>query len=633
MAAASLRMNVSLQRLRHAGFVAGVCLVATVTHAQLTIVEQLELTGTVEAAVGGRLTIRDAAGMTHEVRVQGLGEQGVPLADGRLLAFPADVRITGGFDIAQLKPGQIVRFACRLNAAGKPEGELTSVTLVDAATATIGVAMPEEPAKPGDYADCSITAPVKLAAKGRLAVELPKDKAYRRKTVLAFKVSANVEARLDSGDLRRIEPGATVTRLEAARLDSGDVVAKTLVVETAAAAAVKERGDEKLANKYRSLSDEPRKEPRLIRSAHFAFLSDVSDREARIILDKLERMAGLLERYFGRSPAGPIEGFIVRDLAVFPPGTLVEPGGVAKIREGAGVCFNARLGNQRKATLYSCADHGVIQHECTHGFCHMAFGSTGPTWLAEGVAELGNYWKDGESAVEIDPGVMGYLQQAEPKRSLLEIATPGPEPSGTWQDYAWRWALCHMLANNPNYADRFKPLAIALMEERPGVSFESVYGPVAKEVAFEYDQFLRTVGNGYRADLVAWPWKARFRTLAGTASQTATVKADAGWQASGILVDRGTGYSVAASGDWKTAAAGTSCTAAGDGSGRGRLEGAVLIERDDGFTLSAAIPLGADDMFTAPADGRLYLRCNDAWTELADNSGEIEVVLRRAARD
>lgn len=608
-------------------------ILAAAAQAQLTVVERLELTGTVEAAAGGRLTIRDAAGMKHEVRVQALGEQGVPLADGRLLAFPADVRITGAFEIAQLKPGQVVSFPCRLNGSGKAEGELTSVTLVDAATATIEVTMPEEPAKPADFTDCSITAPVKLAAKGRLAVELPKDKAYRRKTVLAFKVAADVEARLESADLRRIEPGATVTRLEAVRLDSGDVVAKTLVVETAATAAVKERGDEKLANKYRGLSDEPRKEPRLIRSAHFAFLSDVSDREARIILDKLERMAGLLERYFGRSPAGPIEGFIVRDLAVFPPGTLVEPGGVAKIREGAGVCFNARLGNQRKATLYSCADHGVIQHECTHGFCHMAFGSTGPTWLAEGVAELGNYWKDGESAVDVDPGVMGYLRQAEPKRGLLEIATPGPEPSGTWQDYAWRWALCHMLANNPNYSDRFKPLAISLMEERPGVSFESVYGPVAKEVAFEYDQFLRTVGNGYRADLVAWPWKARFRPLAGTASQTATVKANAGWQASGIMVERGTDYTVDAEGEWKTAAAGTACTAAGDDSGRGRLEGAVLIDRDEEFILSPVFPLGAEGMFTAPADGRLVLRCSDDWTELADNSGEIEVALRRAARD
>jgi len=297
-----------------------------------------------------------------------------------------------------------------------------------------------------------------------------------------------------------------LTRLVALRLDSGDVVARTLVVETNA--AVKERGDEKLATKYRGLSDEPHTEPRLVRSAHFAFLTDVSDREAKIILDKLERMAGLLEKYFGRGPAGVVEGFIVQDLAVFPPGTLAEPEGVAKIRERAGLCFNARLGNQRKATLYSCADHGVIQHECTHGFCHMTFGSTGPTWLAEGVAELGNYWQEGEAAVDIEPVVMAYLRQARPKRGLLEIAVPGRTPPGTWQDYAWRWALCHMLAFNPNYADRFKPLAIGLMEERSGVSFESVYGPVAKQVSFEYDQFLRRVGNGYRADLTAWQWKA-----------------------------------------------------------------------------------------------------------------------------
>ena len=175
--------------------------------------------------------------------------------------------------------------------------------------------------------------------------------------------------------------------------------------------------------------------------------------------------------------------------------------------------MNTSLGDQRKATLYSCADYGVIQHECTHGFCHLAFGSTGPTWLAEGVAEMGNYWKEGEQAVDVETAVMAYLQKAEPKRGLLEIAVPGRTPAGTWQDYAWRWAVCHMLANNPNYADRFKPLAIALMEERPDVSFESVYRPVAKEVSFEYDQFLKTVGNGFRADLAAWPWKARFRPL------------------------------------------------------------------------------------------------------------------------
>jgi hypothetical protein len=43
-------------------------------------------------------------------------------------------------------------------------------------------------------------------------------------------------------------------------------------------------------------------------------------------------------------------------------------------------------------------------------------------------------------------------------RTLLEIAVPGLTDAGTWQDSAWRWALCHLLANNPNYPDRFVPL-------------------------------------------------------------------------------------------------------------------------------------------------------------------------------
>ena len=618
--------------LLRAAFVAGVLAgLGGTARGQVSIVERLAIEGTVESVAGGRVTVRDAAGKRHEVRVQPQGERGVPLADGRLLEFPADVRVTGGFDVAKLKPGQVVTFAGRLNRLGKSDGELAAITLIDAAGATIGVTMPAEPEKAAEFAACTVTAAVKTAGKGRIVIELPQDKAFHRKTVLPFKVAEDATTRLESGDLKRIEPGATVTRLEAVRLSSGDIVAKTLVVETAAAAAVKEKGDEKLANKYRALSDEPKQEPRLVRSAHFAFLTDVSDREAKIIIDKLERMAGLLEKYFGRGPAGPIEGFIVRDLAVFPPGTLTEAAGVAKIREEAGVCFNLRLGNQRKATLYSCADHGVIQHECTHGFCHMTFGSTGPTWLAEGVAELGNYWKEGEAAVDVEPGVMGYLQKAQPKRGLLEIAVPGRTPSGTWQDYAWRWALCHMLAFNPNYADRFKPLAIALMEEQPGVSFESVYGPVAKQVSFEYDQFLRHVGNGYRADLAAWPWKARFRKPQGEASLKATVKAKAGWQASGLEVDQAARYACEATGTWQTAAAGAPCSAAGDAAGRGRLEGAVLAETDGGFTLSAPFVLGEKGTFSAPAAGRLVLRCADDWTQLGDNDGEVEVTLRRSA--
>lgn len=602
---------------------------AAAAPAQLTATERLEITGTVEAVAAGRLTVRDGDGERVEVRIQEQGQRGVALADGGLLAFPAEIAVGGAFDIAKLKPGQMIRFDARLNRAGKADGAVGRVMLIDGAAAVAGIAMRGEPKTPAEFADCEVTAAVKQAGKGRLVVTLPESAAFHRKTTLSFKLTGDAVGRLASGDLRRIEPGAKVVRLEAVRLNTGDVVAKSLNVENASVGAVQDRGDEALASKYRSLSDEPKREPRLIRSPHFAFLSDVSDREARIVLDKLERMAGLLERYFGRGPRGVVEGFIVRDLAVWPAGTLTEPEGVAKIREQAGVCFNMTLGDQRKATLYSCADHGVVQHECTHGFCHLAFGSTGPTWLAEGVAEMGNYWKEGERAVDIEPVVMSYLQNADPKRGLLEIAVPGRTPAGTWRDYAWRWALCHMLANNPNYADRFKPLAIALMEERPEVSFESVYGPVAKEVSFEYDQFLRTVGNGFRADLAAWPWKARFRPLSSGGSLETEVKAAHGWQASGLRVAKGTSYEVSADGAWRMAKAGEPLDADGDGDGHGRLVGAVFHD----YTLGEEIPLGAKRSFVAPADGQLFLRCADDWTQLADNDGEVRVTLRRPAAE
>ncbi|MGB8854456.1 MAG: hypothetical protein WCC69_12910 [Pirellulales bacterium] len=600
--------------------------IATDAHGQIQITEQLAVTGTVESVAGGRVVVRDEAGGRHEVLFQRTGERGVAIRNNQLLAFPADVRVTGAIDVAKIEPGQIVQLQTRLNSRGAATGEVATLTIVDAASAEVGVAWDgEPPSTVKDATACTVTAPVTRASRKRLTLELPAGTPFKAKTSIGVTLAADARAELSSRDLSHAEPGARVVQLDAAKLDTGDLVAKTLVIENQGATAVRDRGDAALENTYRGLSSEPPKEPRLVRSRHFAFLTDVSDREWAMTRDKLERMVANLERYFGRKSTGVVEGFIVRDLAAWPEGVLQEAAGVEKIRRGEGVCFNATLGPQRRATLYSCDSHGVIQHECVHGFCHLTFGSTGPTWLAEGVAELGNYWRDGDTSVEIDPGVMAYIRTTTPKRRLAEIAVPGREPAGTWQDYAWRWALCHLLANNPNYADRFRPLAIALMEDKPGASFEATYGPVARELSFEYDQFLETVGNGARVDLVAWPWKAKFRPLAAGATAKATVKAAAGWQATGILVDQQARYDVEARGTWQLAPAAAPGSAEGDRDGHGRLVAAIFHD----FTLTPAIPLGAKATFAPPASGQLYLRCADDWTQLADNEGEIAVTVQR----
>ena len=612
----------------------GLALVSVTAMAQVVATGELTLAGTVETVTSDGLTVRDEGGTSRKIRVQGKKQQGIALADGTLLAAPVEVTVRAEFPASGLKPGQVVRFQCRMDQAGKADGAVAELTALDGGEITLGVtdaeSEPPADAKPAagrkQAVEREVTATVKTVNAKKLVVELPRDKAWNRKTVLAVPLAEGAVGRLTSDDPARIEPGARVVSVVAIRLQSGELVARSLDVENAAATKVADRGDEGLERKYRSLSAEPPARPRLVRSAHFAFMTDVSDREWAVISFKLERMVAALEKFLGRRMTGVVEGFVVRELGKFPDGMIDDPFGIEKISRGEGVCVNSRLGPQRQARLYSCADHGVIQHECVHGICHLAFGSTGPTWLAEGLAELGNSWKDGDQTIDLPAPVVGFLQSATPRRKLLEIAVPGRTEAGTWEDYAWRWALCHLLANNPNYSSRFVPLAIALMEEREGVSFETVYGPVAREVSFEYDQFLATLGNGYRSDLTAWPWQAKFQRLADSAEAKVKVKAKAGWQPARVLVDAGERYEIVAEGAWTIAAAGQPFDADGESDGHGRLVAAVFAD----YTLTPEIPLGAKSALEPPAAGQLFLRCADAWTELGDNDGEVTVTIRRA---
>jgi len=599
--------------------------------AQVVATGQVTLSGVVETVTSDGLTLRDEAGTSWKVRVQGKKQDGIALADGTLLAAPVEATVRAEFPAAGLKAGQVVRVRCRMDQQAKVESAVAELVALDGGEPVLGVV---DAGEPGDQppapgrkgaTEREITATVKLASGKKLVVELPRDKAFARKTVVAVPLAAAAVARLTSDDPARIEPGARVIRLEAIRLQGGELVARLLEVENSAASEVADTGDEALERKFRTFSAEPPAQPRLVRSAHFAFVTDVSDREWAVISFKLERMVSALEKFLGRRMTGVVEGFVASDLAKFPDGLIDEPYGIDKIRRGEGVCVNSRLGPQRHARLYSCDDHGVIQHECVHGICHLAFGSTGPTWLAEGLAEVGNYWREGDPAIDLPAPVVGYLQNATPRRKLLEIAVPGRTESGTWEDYAWRWALCHLLANNPNYSNRFVPLALALMEEREGVSFESVYGPVAREVSFEYDQFLATLGNGYRSDLTAWPWQAKFQRLGDSGEMTVTVKAKAGWQPAKVLLESGQRYEIVAAGTWRIAAAGKPLDADGEADGRGRLVGAVFAD----YSLSPEIPLGVKATLEPPGAGQLFLRCTDAWTELGDNDGEVRVTIRR----
>ena len=369
--------------------------------------------------------------------------------------------------------------------------------------------------------------------------------------------------------------------------------------------------------------------PRDYSSRNFVLHTDLTAEEAADLLRRLEMMLSIISRYWGQPNRAPIECFVVKDLSVWPEGYFpAYPAEKLQNREGVTVSAARTLGGrliQAKSVVYAYADHGTPQHEAVHAYCGQNFGNTGPTWYAEGMAEMGQYWREKDTSVLLPEVVLEYLQTSEPK-PLLAIVDNTDQTGDSWENYAWRWALCNMLANNPNYAARFRPLGLNLLLDRDD-SFEKTYGLMAREIEFEYRFFLTHLDNGLRADLIAWDWKVKFVPLARGRTVAATVAADHGWQPSRLKVQAGTVYAVASSGDWQLEKDGPELTAAGGDDGRGQLRGVVF----DPLTYTLGEPFDASgDTFTAPADGHLYLRCEDAWGELADNTGKLQVRIRPA---
>lgn len=364
------------------------------------------------------------------------------------------------------------------------------------------------------------------------------------------------------------------------------------------------------------------------RTRNYAVMTDLPDEEARDLMGRLETMLVLISKYWGKPNMQSIDMYVVRDESKWPPGVL-DAEGLQHIRAGGGVTIGQTQQNTRtgeilasRAIVYAVADHGTPQHEAVHAYCILNFGRTGPVWYAEGMAEMGQYWVDKDPAVNCHPEVVRYLKSQEPKL-LTEITDLNQVTGDSWQNYAWRWALCHLLANNTNYAPRFHPLGMALLNAQRS-SFEDVYGPMAKEISFEYVQFLKNFDRGYRADLCSWDWKAKFNGITNR-PLNAKVKAAMGWQPSRLYVKAGETYRYFSKGDWSIDGSGDSLTANGTEDGKGRLEAVIFHD----YELTDPIELGEEGTISPPIDGRLFLRCRDAWAELSDNKGEINVKFER----
>ncbi|HBL44625.1 MAG TPA: hypothetical protein DDZ90_14655 [Planctomycetaceae bacterium] len=369
------------------------------------------------------------------------------------------------------------------------------------------------------------------------------------------------------------------------------------------------------------------------RSKNFLIHTDLPAEEARDLLERLEKMLVIISTYWASPNRSIIECYVVKDLANWPAGSL-HPAGMQSVQGGGGVTMSRTTyrGGQivaAKSIVYATANGGTPQHEAVHAYCAQNFGRTGPVWYSEGMAEMGNNWKGvprkGQPlAVTCEQYVIDYIKRSEPK-SLNEIVNSSETTGDSWQNYCWRWALCHLLATNPNYSERFRPLGLGLLMNKP-VSFNQTYGAMDREISFEYLFFLKHFDQGFRCDLCQWDWKTKFRKPNSVRPLNSKIEANQGWQASRVLVEEGREYQISTLGEWNTATESKDVTARGDDSGQGTLMGVVLYENEnEEYELSAEFELGKAERFRAPASGKLFLRCRDNWHELADNSGKISV--------
>ncbi len=378
------------------------------------------------------------------------------------------------------------------------------------------------------------------------------------------------------------------------------------------------------------------REPADYRSAHVLLHTDLAPDDARALLARFETILGLIAKYWGQPLAGELECYVVDQLDAWPAGVL-SPLGRAKIANRSGVTTTQTISNRGrfirgKSIVYATARDSTPQHEIVHAYCGQTFGGTGPLWYSEGMAELGQFWQEGQRGVQVKQHMVDYLHSLA-ALSAQEIvaddaadgeAKAGAQTGDSWQAYARRWALCHLLVNNENYAGRFRALGLNYLSgAKP--RFEQVFAGQLDEIDFELREFTAHVEQGYRADLCRWDWQRKFQDAAKTQT-SARILAQRGWQPSGAILKEGQQYAYAASGTWRSAADAEATKADGDFRGQGRLEGVVLSD----FQLSEPFPLGENGTFTAPEDGRLYLRCRDDWNALADNSGFVNVKIRGA---
>jgi hypothetical protein len=404
------------------------------------------------------------------------------------------------------------------------------------------------------------------------------------------------------------------------------------------------------------------------RSPRLTVFTDLTADQADDLLRRMELTLDKAVTHWERPVRERIECYVIDNLDDWPDSALPHP--VARMIVGnvGGAAFGRRVGvgiqARNEVKVLASTDPDIAEHEVVHAYCGQVFGTTGPWWYREGMAQMITFGYDDQLGLRCPPevweqifgrerqsiaGIVGGGESAERLTLALEDKIAHQDAAtrpwqdfvslGEWNDndtqtlrqmepfYAWSWLLCHMLHHNPNYREQFKALGQDYLARRQD-TFSHRFNPTFDQLMFEYQFMLDRLGQGYRVDLCRWDWKKRFRCIDRARTISVRVQAARGYQATGLQVAGGRHYRYEATGQWRTGPNRVAVGADGDDQGLGGLEAVVL----NNYQLSAPFVLGQSGSFTALMDGQVYVRCRADWTRLSDNEGSVVVTFSRPRR-
>jgi hypothetical protein len=283
-------------------------------------------------------------------------------------------------------------------------------------------------------------------------------------------------------------------------------------------------------------------------------------------------------------------------------------------------------------------------------------GDRPPVWYLEGMAEyFGAHRLHADGTAEFgvmphDParfvgfGRVEMIRTAINEGRLLTVAgvtelTDNEFLASRTEPYAWSWAFCKFLDAHPRYRDRFRALGQHLVGDEFYRLQQNSFAPDLPVLAVEWELFAHNLTYGYDIPRNAIDFR-RGEPLPAGASVTVEVRPDAGWQPGGVWVEAGRRYVVSAVGEvvlaaeprpWLSEPQGISIRYS-QGKPIGRLVAAIQSEQPPGQDGAGALwhvlDIGPSAELTPKVTGTLYLRVNDFWGEVADNTGEYRATIQ-----